>query len=246
MDNRVELEMRGKQPSEVMELVLDNCKATQISGLSDEFVNLTTLSMINVGLTSLEGLPKLPSLRTIDLSDNKLTGDLDKLVENCPRLYHINLCANKISDVEALTPLKKLDELAALDLFDCAVTEVADYRQKVFELLPQLKYLDGFDVNDVEAEVSDEEEEQDFGAEADMSDEEDVGDETGDEENGLGLSYLDSSKALQEEDESEDYVDDPAAKNGAKESIGANADTSTHGKKRKHDGADEDEPGNKA
>jgi len=243
MDNRVELEMRGKQPSEVMELVLDNCKATQISGLSDEFVNLTTLSMINVGLTSLEGLPKLPSLRTIDLSDNKLTGDLDKLVENCPRLYHINLCANKISDVEALTQLKKLDELAALDLFDCAVTEVADYRQKVFELLPQLKYLDGFDVNDVEAEVSDEEDEQDFGAEAgDMSDEEDVGDETGDEENGLGLSYLDSSKAFHDEDDSEDFAENPAAKNGDKSADSTDA----RGKKRKHDGADEDEPDSKA
>jgi hypothetical protein len=245
MENRVELEMRGKQPSEVMELVLDNCKATQIAGLSDEFVNLTTLSMINVGLTSLEGLPKLPALRTIDLSDNKLTGDLDKLVENCSRLYHINLCANKISDVEALTPLKKLEELAALDLFDCAVTEVADYRQKVFELLPQLKYLDGFDVNDVEAEVSDEEDDQEFGAEAgDMSDEEDVGDETGDDENGLGLSYLDSSKALNDEDDSEDFLANPTATKNGDNLVDSSNDA--RGKKRKHEGADEDEPDSKA
>ena len=154
-------------------------------------------------------------MRTIDLSDNKLTGELEKLVENCPRLYHINLCANKISNVDALLPLKKLEELAALDLFDCAVTELQEYRQKVFEILPKLKYLDGFDINgsinvckciiftasflDVEAEVSDEEDDGGLGAEGDdLSDEDDeFGDETGEEENGLGLAYLNSSKALQ-------------------------------------------------
>jgi hypothetical protein len=101
----------GKPPSEISDLLLDNCKATSISGLTEEFTGLTTLSLINVGLTTLEGLPKvsrhnssedtdniqLPSLRTIDLSDNKLGGGLEKLVECCPRLYHINLCANKIT-----------------------------------------------------------------------------------------------------------------------------------------------------
>lgn len=81
------------------------------------------------------------------MSDNKLSGDLDKLTENCPRLYHINLCANKISSYDTLLPLQKLEELTALDLFDCIITELPDYRQKVFDLLPQLKYLDGFDIN---------------------------------------------------------------------------------------------------
>lgn len=90
------MELRGKKPSEITELILDNCNVTKVSGLTDEYVNLSTLSMINMGLTTLEGLPRLDMLRTIDLSDNKLTGDLDILAEKCPRLYHINLCANKI------------------------------------------------------------------------------------------------------------------------------------------------------
>jgi len=234
------LEMRDKKPSEVMELVLDNCKSTHISGLTEEFTNLTTLSLINVGLTSLEGLPKLPSLRTIDLSDNKLTAELEKLVEKCPRLYHINLCANKISNVDALLPLKKLEELAALDLFDCAVTELQDYRQKVFEILPQLKYLDGFDINDVEAEVSDEDDDEgDLGGEGEITDdEEDFGDETGEEENGIGLSYLNNSKALEDEDESEDFVENE--KNGDSNDAVAKDDSVNRGKKRKH-GVDKEE-----
>ena len=55
---------------QIQELNLDNCRATQIEGLTDEFTNLTTLSLINVGLTMLKGFPNLPSLRkvTIDLT----------------------------------------------------------------------------------------------------------------------------------------------------------------------------------
>lgn len=54
MDKRIELELRGRDPSEVTELNLDNCRATSVSGLTEEFKSLETLSMINVGLTSLK------------------------------------------------------------------------------------------------------------------------------------------------------------------------------------------------
>jgi hypothetical protein len=36
--------------------------------------------------------------------------------------------------------------LRDLDLFNCAVTQNDDYRSGVFQLLPELKYLDGFDM----------------------------------------------------------------------------------------------------
>jgi Leucine-rich repeat (LRR) protein len=180
MEARIELEMRGKKPAEITDLLLDNCKATKISGLTGEFSKLSTLSLINVGLTSLEGLPKLEALTTIDLSDNKLTGDLDRLADNCPQLYHINLCANKIKDIDSLAPLKKLKQLSALDLFDCEVTEVDDYRHKVFELIPQLKYLDGFDINDVEHDDPDDDDDEE--AEDGLDDEEDEPEPSDEEE----------------------------------------------------------------
>uniref|UniRef100_A0A914NDX9 Uncharacterized protein n=1 Tax=Meloidogyne incognita TaxID=6306 RepID=A0A914NDX9_MELIC len=162
MDERIKKELNGKKPSEVQDLLLDNCKATSISGLTDEFTQLTTLSLINVGLNSLDenggallmlGNIWLPALRTIDLSDNKLSGGLEKLAQNCPRLYHLNLCANKIEAIKTLEPLKELTELTALDLFDCS--ELPQYRKDVFALLPKIRYLDGFDINDEEADLSD-------------------------------------------------------------------------------------------
>lgn len=50
---------------QISELNLDNCRSTSIVGLSDEFTNLETLSLINAGLTSLKGFPKLPNLKKV-------------------------------------------------------------------------------------------------------------------------------------------------------------------------------------
>ena len=50
---------------QIKELNLDNTRATQIEGLTDEYTALETLSLINVGLTSLKGFPKLPNLERV-------------------------------------------------------------------------------------------------------------------------------------------------------------------------------------
>ena len=50
---------------------------------------------------------------------------------------------------------KKLECLKSLDLFNCEVTNLNDYRESVFKLLPQLTYLDGYDREDREAPDSD-------------------------------------------------------------------------------------------
>ena len=50
---------------QITEFVLDNCRSTNIVGLTDEYVALVSLSLINVGLTSLKGFPKLPNLKKV-------------------------------------------------------------------------------------------------------------------------------------------------------------------------------------
>lgn len=46
----------------------------------------------------------------------------------------------------------KLANLRNVDLFNCEVTKLENYRDKVFKLLPDLKFLDGFDQNEQEDE----------------------------------------------------------------------------------------------
>ena len=70
-----------------------NCKAMdgKIEGLTDEFVNLEFLSLISVGLFSVSDLPKLPKLKKLELSENRIFGGLDRLAEELPSLTHLNL-----------------------------------------------------------------------------------------------------------------------------------------------------------
>ncbi|MGH0143984.1 UNVERIFIED_CONTAM: hypothetical protein FKN15_038914 [Acipenser sinensis] len=149
--------MQGDMGRGVKELVLDNCRSDdgRISGLTADFENLEFLSMINVNLLSVSNLPKLNKLRKLELSDNRISGGLEALAEKCPSLTHLNLSGNKIKDLSTLDPLKKLPSLNSVDLFNCEVTMLMDYRESVLELLPQLTYLDGFDADDQEAPDSD-------------------------------------------------------------------------------------------
>ncbi|XP_061103122.1 acidic leucine-rich nuclear phosphoprotein 32 family member B isoform X2 [Conger conger] len=190
MKKRIQLELRNRPPSDVRELVLDNCRSNEgkIEGLTAEFVNLEFLSLINVGLMSVSNLPKLGKLKKLELSDNRISGGLDVLAEKLPNLTHLNLSGNKLKDISTLEPLKKLDNLKSLDLFNCEVTNLNDYRESVFKLLPRLTYLDGYDMEDREASDSE--------GEADGVDDDD--DEEGEEEDEDG----------EEEDFDEDDDDD--------------------------------------
>ncbi len=49
-----------------------------------------------------------------------------------------------------------MTNLRNLDLFNCEVTKIEGYREKIFKLLPSLKFLDGFDQNEQEDDEDDE------------------------------------------------------------------------------------------
>jgi len=56
---------------------------------------------------------------------------------------------------------KKLPNLSSLDLFTCEVTNIDNYREKAFETLDGLQFLDGYDRNDQEDEDEDDSDEDD-------------------------------------------------------------------------------------
>ncbi|XP_059386643.1 acidic leucine-rich nuclear phosphoprotein 32 family member A [Carassius carassius] len=227
MKKRIHLELRNRTPSDVKELVLDNCRSNEgkIEGLTDEFEELEFLSTINVGLTSVSNLPKLNKLKKLELSDNRISGGLEVLAEKCPNLTHLNLSGNKIKDLSTIEPLKKLESLKSLDLFNCEVTNLNDYRENVFKLLPQLTYLDGYDKEDKEAPDSDAEayvegldddeddedegEEEEYDEDAAPGDEDEEEGEEDDEEEGEEEEEEDISGEEEEEEELNDgEVDD--------------------------------------
>ncbi|XP_033253608.1 acidic leucine-rich nuclear phosphoprotein 32 family member A-like isoform X2 [Drosophila miranda] len=151
MEKRIELERRARKANQITELNLDNCRSTSIVGLTDEYTALESLSLINVGLTTLKGFPKLPNLKKLELSDNRISSGLNYLTTS-PKLQYLNLSGNKIKDLETLKPLEEFKSLAVLDLFNNDATKVDNYRDKIFKMLPSLNFLDGFDCNGEEAQ----------------------------------------------------------------------------------------------
>ncbi|XP_063002396.1 acidic leucine-rich nuclear phosphoprotein 32 family member E [Elgaria multicarinata webbii] len=253
MKKRITLELRNRAPEKVAELVLDNCRSSngEIEGLNDTFKELEFLSMANIELTSLAKLPTLTKLRKLELSDNLISGGLEVLAERCPNLTYLNLSGNKIKDLSTVEALQNLKNLKSLDLFNCEITNLEDYRESVFELLQQITYLDGFDQDDNEAPDSEDEEDEDGDEDEDEEDEDkagppgeyeendeedddgsDLGDGEGEEEEEeeVGLSYL-MKEEIQDEEDDDDYVEE--RENEEEEAEGV------RGEKRKRTAEDE-------
>ncbi|XP_059232000.1 acidic leucine-rich nuclear phosphoprotein 32 family member E isoform X1 [Mustela nigripes] len=257
MKKRINLELRNRAPEEVTELVLDNCLCVngEIEGLNDTFKKLEFLSMANVELSSLARLPSLNKLRKLELSDNIISGGLEVLAEKCPNLTYLNLSGNKIKDLSTVEALQNLKNLKSLDLFNCEITNLEDYRESIFELLQQITYLDGFDQEDNEAPDSeeededgdedDEEEEEDEAGppeeyeeeeeeeeEDEDEDEDEAGSELGEGEEEVGLSYL-MKEEIQDEEDDDDYVEEGEEEEEEEEEEGL------RGEKRKRDAEDD-------
>ncbi|XP_058791069.1 acidic leucine-rich nuclear phosphoprotein 32 family member A [Phymastichus coffea] len=246
MEKRIELEKRGRKPAEITEFVLDNCRSTNIVGLTDEFVALESLSLINVGLTSLKGFPKLPNLKKLELSDNRISNGLN-LLHASPKLTHLNLSGNRIKDLDTLQPLKEFKNLKSLDLFNNEATNMDNYREKVFSLIPSLRYLDGYDIDEREVESEDDDEVNgNEDGDANDDDSEEVTDEEDEEEEGVNLDAV--YKDFEDESDEEDYVvdgeeeeddfeyDDDEDEEGEQQQQQQQEESSpARGKKRKHE-----------
>lgn len=215
--------------------------------------SLEELSVAGARLSSLEGLPRLPALRRLSLPDNRLSGAaaLAAVAEACgATLRHLDLGNNRIADVQELAPLAGVG-VESLDLYQCPVTKVKGYREKVFALIPSLKHLDGADAegnerletdddeDDEEDDEEGEEGEEGEGVEGEEEGEEDDGEE-GDEEDGEDGEGDDEEEGDEEaEDEDGEAEDDELDADAEdKENIESKAGSSLPNK-RKRDNEDD-------
>lgn len=173
--------------------------------LFEKFPALEHLSIANVRLASLEGFPRLPALRRLILSDNRISGGLEFLVvAGLDALRDLDLSNNRIQSLDDLAPLARL-QLASLDLYECPVTKIKNYRSKVFASIPSLKYLDKVDADGNERPESDEDEDED-----EEEDEEGYEDEEEEEEvvNGSRKGPVKVSNGVQGEEEGDEEIDE--------------------------------------
>jgi Leucine-rich repeat len=157
----------------------------------ERYQSLQHLSIASIGVSSLERFPRLRSLTRLILSDNRISSGLEHLVAaGLHSLRDLDLSNNRIGSVEDLAPLARL-RLVSLDLYECPVARVKDYRSRVFGLIRSLKYLDKMDADENERPESDEEEE---------DDEEEGEEEEDDEEDDPGSGEVDGDDIFNESD----------------------------------------------
>ena len=207
----------NKEPIDVSEIICDNINIKEINEESkvalEKYQKAKILSLNSCQLKNLKNLPNISSIEEIQLSDNHINGQEIKNLLIYPRLSKIKLCNNIIKEVSELESLKKLSDLVSLDLSECPITKIDNYRQKVFELLPDLLYLDLVNKqgeNYSELEDQEDEEEEDEEDEDDKNDsfvvkdeeEEEEDEEDEDEEN----EKKEKKKKVNEDDDLTKYV----------------------------------------
>jgi len=121
------------------------CLPVALCSRLEDFVKIKQLDISGVGLKSLDNFPKLPTLETLLLSNNKIEGDLTSLNKSkLPRLRCMNLSGNLIRKISDLQPLIGLPLLHNLNLKGCIVTNTPDYIITVFDMFSSLKILDSW------------------------------------------------------------------------------------------------------
>lgn len=118
-------------------------------------------------------MPMMPKIMRLDLSNNRLNGQNLSAINQYKSLENLKLANNFIRNFNYLQPLSNIESLLSLDLSANPVTEVNDYREQIFELIPTLESLDGLDKegNEVVSENGSEEmEDYDVGDKVDGGD----------------------------------------------------------------------------
>ena len=193
-------------PSEFNSLLLEDQELNRELTADDkayleEFVNVELLSFSKTGLKSLRNLPELPELKRIELSGNALPASALKELLRYKQLHTIKFDDNLVGDYAELEPLKG-SLFGNLSFAGNPIASKEDYREKMFELFPELQMLDGRN-EEGESVASDDE------IDSDLYGDEEAGEEEIDEETLKKLREQGFDLAEDDDEDGEaDYGDD--------------------------------------
>lgn len=210
MESAIITKAKKKLSSDPQNLSLENERLFKIPEalfqLLDNNPEISLLSLANCKLNSLENSPNLPSLKNLNLSDNRVTdGDMKELLKY-PNLTYLFLCGNRVAKVESVLALAPLQRLKVIDLEGCPVAEVEGLNEKLFKIFPNLKLVSGLN------EKGDEESYK----ESDDEEEEDE-EEVGEEDDFIEKEEQDETKPKSNEDDDDEDDEDEDEEEGDEE-----------------------------
>ena len=128
--------------SKEYELSLRGFKIMAIQNLSATNDQFACINLIDNSISEINILPQLKRLKTLMLSNNRISKVEKDFAINCPFLTNLVLINNKISDFEQIDNIATCQSLEKLYLLDNVVTKLKNYRLYVIYKLPKLRILD--------------------------------------------------------------------------------------------------------
>uniref|UniRef100_A0A3B0N0R9 Acidic leucine-rich nuclear phosphoprotein 32 family, putative n=1 Tax=Theileria annulata TaxID=5874 RepID=A0A3B0N0R9_THEAN len=147
----------------VRELILDGSSIKTISMKEGErlekFKNLSKLSLNGTGLTTLTNFPEMPSLKVLELTDNYISDPIvfTMIPKLFPNLKILQMGGNHLKNPHDVKSLSTMPYLVVLGLAMNPMANEKNYREVVFECLPNLEVLDQVDSTGAEYNYSSDE-----------------------------------------------------------------------------------------
>jgi len=107
---------------------------------TDNLYLVKNLNLWGNDLEDIRLLRQMPNVEVLSLSVNKISSL--KEFANCPKLQELYLRKNNITDLSEIRFLTDLPSLRVLWLWDNPCSEMANYREIVIKVLPNLVKLD--------------------------------------------------------------------------------------------------------
>lgn len=132
------------------EIDLRDYKIGVIENLGATLDQFDVIDFTDNDIQKLGGFPRLLRLKTLLLSNNRVTRIAPGLETSIAGLEEINFTNNKLADLVHLKPLSTLPNLTRLSLIQNPVARLKHYRAFVIRTLPNVKVLDFHKVKDAE------------------------------------------------------------------------------------------------
>jgi Leucine-rich repeat (LRR) protein len=134
------LHLLGQYCPQLVELKLSNSYISSLRDLGTTFYRLEVMWLVKTHLRELDGLSGFPSLKELYAAFNAVQNLSGVLLNNS--LEVLDLEGNEIADMDELSYMSGCDSLYALTLEGNPISREVRYRERVFEVLPQLMTLD--------------------------------------------------------------------------------------------------------
>ncbi|CAD8203253.1 unnamed protein product [Paramecium pentaurelia] len=193
---KAEIQAQKEGQEKIQKLCFENINIGQFTNetlkLLSKYNDLICLEFNDCKLSSLDNLIGFPNLTKLRLCNNYLDkNSLQHIIQHFPKVTYLDIRGNKKISQDDLKVLIELKELQHL-VFNDKDTD----RAQLFELIPQLNYIDHKDKagNEIEDEENEDEEDDDEEDEDEEDDEEEDDEEEED----------DDGESAEEAEESED------------------------------------------